>query len=94
MLLNARLWIGMFNYLSPDISFHYAAYIHVYLDYFEVEEIMAEKMTSAGEMFQVKWKDGGLLEWVAKSDLSCGNLLLDFKVISNRQEYIMTRLKI
>ena len=52
----------------------------VYLDYYEVEHIMAQKMSGDGEMYQVKWKGGGSLEWVAKSELNCGDLLLDFKV--------------
>ena len=52
----------------------------MYLDYFEVEQIVAQKITSAGEMFQVKWKEGGSLQWLAASDLDCGDLILDFKV--------------
>ena len=52
----------------------------MYLDYFEVDEIVAQKMTSDGELYQVKWKDSGSLQWIAKSDLDCGDLLLDFKV--------------
>ena len=53
-----------------------------YLDcYYEVEKIVAHK-TSAGDTYQVKWKDGGSLQWIAACDLDCGDLIIDLKVKS------------
>ena len=37
---------------------------------------MAQKTTSSEDMYQAKWKDGESLQWIAASDLDCGDLLI------------------
>ena len=34
------------------------------------------------DTYQVEWKDGGSLQWIAARDLNCGDLITDFKVRS------------